>query len=125
VFVSSKGSPHGRFRRAIDYGNLLSAEASARELGQLSLADALDLLLLIAAKEPARFQRAAVRWHGRFELEVRGLEIADAQLLLGALAGLREPVPRVSLETIALVADRFRIDSVARSARRRLGRDGR
>jgi hypothetical protein len=28
----------------------------------------------------------------------------------------------VSLETIALVAERFRIDSVARSARRRLGR---
>jgi hypothetical protein len=125
VFVSSKGSPHGRFRRAIDHGNLLSAEASARELGQLSLADALDLLLLIAAKEPARFQRAAVRWHGRFELEVRGLEIADAQLLLGALAGLREPVPRVSLETIALVAARFGIDSVARSARRRLDRSGR
>jgi hypothetical protein len=54
--VSSKGSPHSRFTRAIERRNLLEAEASARELGGLSLADALSLLRVIAAKDPARFE---------------------------------------------------------------------
>jgi hypothetical protein len=115
----STGSPHGRFRRAVDRGNLLDAEACARELGHLELADALDLLLLIARKEPA-VPRAAARWHARFVLEARGMHVADSQLLLGAVAGLRDEAPRVALETLALVADRFRAEFVARSVRRRL-----
>jgi hypothetical protein len=53
--VSAKGSPHGRFRRAVDRGNLLDAEACARELGHLELDDALDLLLLIAKKSRRGF----------------------------------------------------------------------
>ena len=48
-----------------------------------------------------------------------GLQIADAQLLLGALAGLREPAPRVALESIALLAERVRQNAVAATARRR------
>jgi hypothetical protein len=52
--------PHGRFQRAIALRDLLGAESAAREMGGLYLADALDLLLLIARKEPARFERAAV-----------------------------------------------------------------
>jgi hypothetical protein len=79
------------------------------------------LLLLIAAEQPDRFAAAAARWHARFVVETRGLDLADSQLLLGAVAGLREPVPRVQLETIALVAERYKVSSVARSARRRLG----
>jgi hypothetical protein len=120
--VSGRGSPHGRFRGAVDRGNLLDAEACARELGHLELADALDLLLLIAAKEPARFPRAAARWHARFVVEVQGLHVADSQLLLGAVAGLADIAPRVSLETVAPVAGRFRADALAGSeaAARRL-----
>ena len=34
---------------------------TARELGGLNLPDALSLLLVIAAKEPTRFERAAIR----------------------------------------------------------------
>jgi hypothetical protein len=119
--VSAKGSPHGRFRRAVDRGNLLDAEACARELGHLELADALDLLLLIAKKEPARFPRAAVRWHARFVLETRGMRIEDSLMLLGAVAGLPSEAPRVALETVALLAERFRADAVARTVRRQLG----
>jgi hypothetical protein len=119
--VSAKGSPHGRFRRAVDRGNLLDAEACARELGRLELDDALDLLLLIARKAPTRFHRAAARWHARFASEVKGLRVADSQLLLGAVAGLADPAPRVSLETLAAVAERFRASAVARTARRHLG----
>jgi hypothetical protein len=49
---------------------------------------------------------------------VPGLQIADAQLLLGALAGLREPAPRLALESIALLAERVRQTAVATRARR-------
>jgi len=44
------------------------AELAARELGSLALNDALDLCVLIAEQQPERFERAAVRWHGRLEL---------------------------------------------------------
>ncbi len=74
--------------------------------------------LLIAEKAPEKFERAAVRWVGRFAVETSGVRVPDLQLLLGAVAGLREPAPRVSLETIATVADRFRVGSVATTARR-------
>ena len=38
------------------------AEGLARELGRLSLAEALELTILIAKKEPHRFSRVGVRW---------------------------------------------------------------
>jgi hypothetical protein len=116
--MTSRGSASGRFTGAIERRNLLGAEMAARELGHLELADALDLALLFAAKDPVRYQRAAVRWHGRFELEVRGLTIPDSSLLLAALAGLTDIAPRVHLETLAALADRFEATSVARVARR-------
>lgn len=40
------GHPYAHFRRAVASGNLLIAEAAARELQQLNLADALELCLL-------------------------------------------------------------------------------
>jgi hypothetical protein len=57
VFVTSQGHPYARFRRAIASGNLLIAEAAARDLQQLSLADALELCLLNRG-EPERYERA-------------------------------------------------------------------
>ena len=54
----------------------------------------------------AASDRAAARWHARFVLETRPIGIADAQLLLGAVAGLNDVALRVQLETIALVAER-------------------
>ena len=109
------------FRRAIERGNYLVAFTTARELGQLSLDEALELLLLIAKKEPERFDRAAARWHALFVLETSAIGVADAQLLLGAVAGLDDVALRVQLETIALLAERYKVSSVARVARRRLG----
>jgi hypothetical protein len=46
--------------------------AAVRKLGRLDLADVLGLLELIAECEPHRYERAALRWHGRLELEQRG-----------------------------------------------------
>jgi hypothetical protein len=63
---------------------------------------------------------AANRWPSRFEVETRSVGFAEAQVLLGALAALREPVPLLGLETTARFAERFRVQSVAPEARRRV-----
>jgi hypothetical protein len=59
----------------------------ASELPQVPLADALALLLLARDVEPARYDRAAARWHARLCTE-RRLSIAEAQLALAALNAL-------------------------------------
>ena len=91
--MTAQGSPLSRFRRAIDRGNLFEAEASAREFGRLDLADALELLRLIADREPHRYERAAVRWLGRLLLERPGLSLAQVQLALAALTSLPSERP--------------------------------
>lgn len=60
------------------------AEATARELGKLSLEEALQPVLLYAAYEPAKLERAALRWFARYLDEGRGVSPLKAQL---ALAG--------------------------------------
>ena len=86
--MTSHGSAHGRFTRAIAQRNLAAAEIAARELGGLSLADALDYLVLLAALRPDRAPAAALRWHGRLELEAATLTLVESQLALAALGSL-------------------------------------
>jgi hypothetical protein len=64
--MTSQGTPHGRFQRAIHRGHVQAAEMAAREMGGLSLADALSLCELLANVDPARYERAALRWLQRF-----------------------------------------------------------
>ena len=71
--MTSQGFAHGRFTRAIERKHLANAEEAARELGYVSLYDALDLCALIAEQKPERPERAAIRWHGRLELEASTL----------------------------------------------------
>jgi hypothetical protein len=63
--MTSQGTAHGRFTRAVANGNLRGAEMAARELGRLSLDDALSLCVLLAEQDAARFERAALRWLAR------------------------------------------------------------
>jgi hypothetical protein len=42
--MTSQGTPYGRFQRAIQRGQLFHAELAARELGRLTLSDALALV---------------------------------------------------------------------------------
>jgi hypothetical protein len=86
--LTSGGSAHGRFTRAIAQRNLAAAEIAARELGRLSLVDALDYLVLLAESRPERAPAAALRWHGRLELEAATLTLVESQLALAALASL-------------------------------------
>jgi hypothetical protein len=86
--MTSQGSAHGRFTRAIQQRNLWAAESSLRELGSVSLEDALAYLDLLAEQKPEKVERAAVRWHGRPSTEATFLSLAESQLALAALASL-------------------------------------
>ena len=67
--MTSQRTLHGQFVRALERGNLAIADALARDLPHVGLRDALRLCVLIAEHDPHRYDRAAVRRHGRFELE--------------------------------------------------------
>jgi len=86
--MTSQGSAHGRFTRAIQQRNLWAAETSLRELSSVSLEDALGYLDLLAEQKPEKLERAGVRWHGRLETEATFLSLAESQLALAALASL-------------------------------------
>ena len=77
------------FQRAVQQGNVMRAEAAARQLGQLQLDQALRLLFLYAEKEPIKFKRAALRWLGRYVTEGRAVSLLKTQLALVALSELR------------------------------------
>jgi hypothetical protein len=99
--VTSQGSASGRFTRAIRQGNLFAAEIAAKEMGGLPLDRALDLVTLIAKEKPERLERAALRWHGRLELEATTLTLEESQFALAALARLRvDPHAAALLKTL-------------------------
>lgn len=57
--MTSQGSAHGRFQRALERRNVDQAEMAARELGRLSLMDALSLVVLYARVSSPKFEPAA------------------------------------------------------------------
>jgi hypothetical protein len=86
--MTSQGSASGRFTRAIQQRNLFMAEVALREMGNPSLMLALDYVILLADLQPAKAKTAALRWHGRLELEAPTLTLAESQFALAALVGL-------------------------------------
>jgi hypothetical protein len=86
--MTSQGSARVRFTRAIAQKNLFGAEVALREIGTPSLLDALDYLDLLADVKPEKLERAAIRWHGRLELEAAAMTLQESQLALAALASL-------------------------------------
>ncbi len=87
--MTAQGHPRAIFKRAIEQGNLLAAEATAREIGQLTLDEALQLVFLYAEKEPLKFERAALRWLARYVTEGKAVSLLKTQLALAALSELR------------------------------------
>jgi hypothetical protein len=55
--MTSQGSAHGRFTRAIQQRNLFQAELALREMGAPSLLVALDYLDLLAEVRPGKLLR--------------------------------------------------------------------
>jgi hypothetical protein len=94
--MTSDGSPYARFRRALETGNELLVLGAARELPQIALDDALRICLVLRDGDPGRYERAAVRWLGRFALEARAVTIAD----LRAAAAAMEALPTQATEAM-------------------------
>jgi hypothetical protein len=85
-------------------GQLFHAELAARELGRLTLADALALALLIADAEPERWPRAAARWHARFVLEAKGIGLDESALAFAAVVALRGKHRELAAQTLQQLA---------------------
>jgi hypothetical protein len=86
--MTSQGSPYARFRRSLENGNLFMVRAAAAELPTIRLDDALRVCLLIRDHDPDKYERAALRWVGRFALEARTATLADVRAAADALARL-------------------------------------
>jgi hypothetical protein len=86
--MTSQGSAHGRFQRALQRRDIVAAEMAAKEMGQLSLIDALSLVACYARTGSPKFERAAVRWLVRLS-EERDASLRDVRLAAECLEVLR------------------------------------
>jgi hypothetical protein len=94
--MTSQGSAHARFQRAIKRGHVLHAEIAARELGSISASDALALVLLYRRDGSEKFERAARRWIRRLQID-HALCHHEVELLRGAMGALASRFSRVAL----------------------------
>ena len=97
--MTSQGIAHGRFQRAIHRRHIQAAEMAALEMGGLSLADAHLLCELLANADPARYERAALRWLERF-INERLPPLTEVTLAAAALTELRHGNRNVGVETL-------------------------
>ena len=102
--LTSQGSPYARFRRALASGNPLLVRAAAAELPRVDLADALRIVYVMRLDE-ARFERAGVRWIGRFCVEAADVTLEDVQEAASALSALGLGLPDGVQRLVALCRD--------------------
>jgi hypothetical protein len=95
-----------RFRRALDRGNVTEALSAANELQFVGLAEALELTLLLADGEDARYERAALRWHARFVYETKNVDIRESVAVLALLTAI--PANRLAASALAELFSRRR-----------------
>jgi hypothetical protein len=76
------------FQRALKRRNVLMALTAAKDLPQLGFADALELTILVARKDPRRHTRVAARWLLRLLEEDPHATIDEAVLAASSLAAL-------------------------------------
>src|SRR5207302_11434835 len=99
TFVTSDGNPYARFRRALETGNEALVTTAALELPRIALDDALRICLVLRGGDPDRYERAAVRWLGRFALEARGVTIDALRLAADTLDALPDQ-PEEAIERL-------------------------
>jgi hypothetical protein len=104
--VTSQGSAYARFRRALDRGNVTEALSAATEIQIVGLVEALELTLLLADREPPKYERAALRWHARFVREEAGVDVAESQAVLALLGAI--PAHRTAAGALAELLSRRR-----------------
>ena len=98
--TTSQGHPRTAFRRAIERGNLVSAELEAREAGRLDLDEALELTALVALRDRPRSRRLAARWLQRWLEERQAPLIDEVAMVAAALAALGGPLHAEALATL-------------------------
>jgi hypothetical protein len=89
---------------AIERGSLVVAEVTAREIGRISLVEALELTALVARHDPKRHGRFAARWLWRYLVESESITIDDAAVAVGlllALGGKRHDEALLALQAMA------------------------
>ena len=86
--MTSQGHPYRVFQQAIQRRNVVAAIGAAHDLPHLSLADALDLTMLVARKDPGRHPRIAARWLRLYLDEHPDATIEEAALAASCLAAL-------------------------------------
>jgi hypothetical protein len=69
MFVTAEAHAQVRFRRATERRALWAAEDAARELPNLPLEDALQLVHLYSERGSPKYERAAMRWLERYLAE--------------------------------------------------------
>jgi hypothetical protein len=94
VFVSDAGSAYSRFQRALTTGNLTIIRAAAAELPAIRLDDALQVCVLLRDTEPQRYERAAVRWIGRYCVERPDATLDDVEHARAAFSIMRRDPTR-------------------------------
>src|SRR3954452_7344388 len=92
--MGDAGSPYSRFRRALKTGNLTIIRAAAAELPVIRLDDALQVCVLLRDREPERYERAAVRWLGRYCVERPDVTLDDVDQARAAFAVMRRDPER-------------------------------
>lgn len=97
--LTSGGSPYTRFRRALETGDVALVRAAAAELPTVGLGDALRIVWVFR-EDDRLYERAAVRWVGRFALESKTATLEDVQAALSGLAGVAMGFPG-ALEELA------------------------
>jgi hypothetical protein len=82
------------------------AEATAKEIGRLGLAEALELTILIARKDPRRHPRVAARWLLRYLEEQPEATIHETALAASCLAALRGYSQADAAQALRAMAER-------------------
>jgi len=75
----------------LEHDNLVLAEVTAREIGRVTIAEALELTALVARKQPDRYGRYAARWLCLWLEEHEKATLEDVELLVSNLRSLASP----------------------------------
>jgi hypothetical protein len=104
--MTSQGSAEARLARFIRSGNVALADMAARELGSLSLGEALSLCLLYEAVGDERFERAFQRWRRRVVRE-KALRHEQVELLSAAAGALGTSFRPIALDVLLAASRRL------------------
>jgi hypothetical protein len=72
----------------LERDNVVLAEVTAREIGRVTIAEALELTALVARKQPHRYGRFAARWLCLYLEEHEEATLEDVALLVSHLRSL-------------------------------------